>query len=276
MARFSSIICGSIFLVLSLTAAYAQATQPVFPGRRQQPNPNQSAPMNPPVSMQQRQPAVATPQTVQQPNQQQPNQQQVNRPVDPPATGPAAAPVVTYRDGLLAVQAVNSNLTSVITAIRNKTGIEFEGVDSVPDRVVLSLGPAPAAEVLSAIFSGSKFDFVAIGRPDSPSIVQRVILTRKTQPGAVAATQPQPRPNNGEGDEEDVPDEQVNAGGGDPQDVPVQPVPAPQAQPQTQNQQQEQPKTPEQLLQELQQMRQQQKQPADDQNPSQAPRKPPR
>jgi len=191
--------------------------------------------------------------------------------------GPAVPPVVTYRDGLLTVQALNSNLSSVVTAIRNKTGIEFEGAENITERVAISLGPAPEGDVLSAIFSGSRYDFVALGRPDSPSIVQRVILTVKNNPGGPAQAQAQPRPApQGEGDEEEVPEEQPN--GGDPQDTPVQPPQIPQQQPppQTENQPQQQPKSPEQLLQELQQM-QNQKAPPDPQNPSTAPRKmPPR
>lgn len=275
MARFSTIICATVVVVASLASAGAQGARPAMPGRQPSPPGN----MQQTVQQQGQQPANQQPANqqpgIQQPGQQQAIQQQGNRPAETPATGPAVAPVVSYRDGLLTVQALNSNLSSVISAIRSKTGIEFEGVEGVTDRVALSLGPAPAADVLSSIFSGSKFDFVAIGRADSPSIVQRVILTRKTVPGAVAASQPEQRPNNnGEGDEEDVPEEQVNAGG-DPQDTPVQPVPVPQVQPQTQNQP-DQPKSPEQLLQELQQMRQQQqKQPPDPQNPSQAPRKQP-
>jgi hypothetical protein len=187
--------------------------------------------------------------------------------------GPAVPPVVTYRDGLLTVQALNSSLSSVVTAIRNKTGIEFEGAENVSERVAISLGPAPEGDVLAAIFSGSKYDFVALGRPDSPTTVQRVILTLKNKPGAPAEAQGQARPTQpGEGEEEEVPDEQPN--GGDPQDTPVQPPPVQQQPPQAENQQQ-QPKSPEQLLQELQQMQQNQKAPPDPQNPSTAPRKQP-
>ncbi|MFI5106010.1 MAG: hypothetical protein ACHP79_13880 [Terriglobales bacterium] len=181
--------------------------------------------------------------------------------------------MVTFRDGLLTVQAMNSNLSSVLTAIRNKAGIEFEGVENVSERVAISLGPAPEGEVLSAILAGSRYDFVAIGRPDSPNIVQRVILTVKNKSGAaVAEAQPQRRPANGqEGDEEDTSDEQTNAG--EPQDTAVQPPPAPVPQQQP-PQAQAQPKSPEQLLQELQEM-QRQKTPPEGQPPSQAPRKQP-
>ena len=247
---------GSVCLV------QGQAARPPFPGQR---------PVQPPVTVPQADRPQVPGATGTAPAGSQP-QQPVSRPANS-AIGPAVPPVVTYRDGLLTVQALNSELRSVVTAIRGKTGIEFEGAENISERVAISLGPAPAGDVLAAIFAGSNYDFVALGRPDSPSIVQRVILSVKTKPGAPAA-QAQPRPvQQGEGEEEETPDEQVNAC--DPQDTPVQPPQIPQQQPpQAENQQQ--PKTPEQLLQELQQM-QNQKAPPDPQNPSTAPRKlPPR
>jgi len=247
----------------------AQAPRPVFPGQ----SPTQPPVSQPPGSATQPGRAQVPGATVTAPGTSQPPQP-VSRPADS-AMGPAVPPVVTYRDGLLTVQALNSTLSSVVTAIRNKTGIEFEGAENISERVAISLGPAPEGDVLSAIFSGSKYDFVALGRPDSPSIVQRVILTVKNKAGAPAEAQAQARPaQQGDGEEEEVPDEQPN--GGDPQDTPVQPPPVPQQPPQAENQPQ-QPKSPEQLLQELQQMQQNQKAPPDPQNPSTAPRKmPPR
>ena len=242
-------------------SAQAQMPRPVLPGQ----NPTQ-----PPVTA----PQAGRPQipgaTVTAPAGSQPSQP-VSRPAESP-TNPLVPPVVTYREGLLTVQALNSNLGSVVKAIRSKTGIEFEGAENISETVAISLGPAPAGDVLAAIFTGSKYDFVALGRPDSPSIVQRVILSPKNKPGAPAEAQAQARPApQGEGEEEEVPDEQPNVG--DPQDTPVQPPPVPQQPPQPENQAQ-QPKSPEQLLQELQQM-QNQKAPPDPQNPSTAPRKQP-
>ena len=275
MARFSSIIFALIFAVASLNVAVAQQARPVFPPARPQP---------PQANTQQQTPPAGVPANQQvSPIKPSPNMplQTEQQPASNPPAMPVTPPVITYRDGLLTVQATNSTLGSVLTAIRNKTGIEFEGPEGASDHVALSLGPAPAGEVLSAIFAGSKFDFVAVGRQDNPNIVQRVIVTAKTQPGAVAGAQPQPRPNNnGEGgDEEENPDEQVNVG--DPQDTAVQPVPGPQQQPQNQPQnqpQQQQPKSPEQLLQELQEMRKQQQmqqEGAPPPNPAQVPRKMP-
>jgi DNA polymerase-3 subunit gamma/tau len=271
MARFCTILSGAVFVMAGLSAAGAQTARPVQPGR---PQPGQRSVPQP------QQQAVPAPIATQQPGQPPTAPlKPAAQPAQPPA--PAAPPLVTYRDGLLTVQAANSTLSSVLTAIRGKTGIEFEGQENSSDHVALSLGPAPAGEVLSAIFAGSKFDFVAIGRPDNPSIVQRVIFTPKTQPGAApaaatAAAQPQPRPNNGQegGEEEDAPDETPNASAPEPQDTAAQPPPTTEPAPQTQPQ----PKSPEQLLQELQDMRKQQQmqqEGAQPPNPNQVPRKVP-
>jgi hypothetical protein len=201
--------------------------------------------------------------------------QPVQPAVQPSPMGPPVAPVVTYRDGLLSVQALNSNLSSVVTAIRNKTGIEFEGAEGISERVAIALGPAPEGDVLAAIFAGSKYDFLAIGRADSPTIVQRVILTVKNKPGAGAGAEAQAQqqpPAANQGEDEEVPEEQVNSG--EPQDTPVQPAPAPQQPPQAETPQNQQPKSPEQLLQELQEMRRQKGSPEDPtNNPNPAPRK---
>jgi hypothetical protein len=266
MGRFLFIMGGILVLLgatlLGAPQLQAQAVRPAFPGPRPTPSVNPT---------QQPQPQQPQPQ---QPTGQAgtvvPQGQPTPAPRPEGAAGPAVAPVVTYRDGMLTVQALNSNLSSVVTAIRNKAGIEFEGAEGVSERVALSLGPAPEGEVLAAIFSGSKYDFVAIGRPDSPAIVQKVILTVKNKPGGVPEAQQQQRPTNGEGDEEDTPDEQVNInnGGGDPQDTAAQPPPAPQQQPPPQAQ--TQPKTPEQLMQEMLEM---QRQKGGPENPAQVPRK---
>jgi len=249
----------------ALTVLQAQTMRPAMPGQR----PNQPANTAPRMPLPPTPAALGTPT----PAVGSSPASQPSQPVAQPSPmGPPVAPVVTFRDGLLTVQAMNSNLSSVVTAIRNKTGIEFEGAENVSERVAISMGPAPEGDVLAAIFSGSKYDFLAIGRPDSPTIVQRVILTVKNKPGAVENAPAQPAAAN-QGDEEEVPEEQVNTGGGDPQDTPVQPVPIPQ-QPQAETPPNQQPKSPEQLLQELQQMRRDKGSPEDPtNNPNPAPRK---
>ena len=268
MARFSSITCG--IFVLSAATALLQA-QTMRPAPVQRPNPPGTlvpqSPQQPPNSAQ-------VPNGTQPPGTMagQPAQPVVQPPAQPSPAGPPVAPVVTYRDGLLSVQAMNSNLSSVVTAIKNKTGIEFEGAEGISERVAIAMGPAPEGDVLAAIFSGSRYDFLAVGRPDNPDIVQKVIITVKNKPGAPGEAQAQQQPPVNQGEEEETPDEQVNAG--EPQDTPVQPPQQPP--PQAETPQNQQPKTPEQLLQELQQMRQQKGSPPDPtNNPYPAPRKVP-
>lgn len=264
----------------ALTLLQAQTMRPPMPVKRPRP-PGNLAPQMPQQTPQSPQQSAPTPSMAPQLPQQSPTgapapAATIGQPAQPAAQpspmGPPVAPVVTYRDGLLSVQALNSNLSSVVTAIRNKTGIEFEGAEGISERVAIALGPAPEGDVLAAIFAGSKYDFLAIGRADSPTIVQKVILTVKGAPAGSPEAQAQP-PAANQGGEEEAPDEQVNAN--EPQDTPVQP-PAPQPPPQAENQPNQQPKTPEQLLQELQQMRQQKGSPPDPtNNPYPAPRKTP-
>ena len=119
-----------------------------------------------------------------------------------PVDVPPVPPEVAFHDGKITLTAPNSTLASVLSAISAKTGIEFEGADlGAADRLALSIGPATEADVLAAIFDGSRFDYVAIGRPDSPSIVQRVLLTPKN--GAAAGQQTRAaQPNSGDNDGE--------------------------------------------------------------------------
>lgn len=177
---------------------------------------------------------------------------------------------VTYHNGLLTVQATNSTLAGLLAAIRNKTGIQFEGLEAgAPERVAVSVGPAPEGEVLAAILDGSKFDYVVLNRSDSPETVQRVLLT----PRGVLAAPGSPPPLAVQGDDEQ--EEQQAPTEGEAQDPPARPpltqIQSPQA-PQNQSS-----PTPEQLMERLKQMQQlqQQQQQLQQQSPqNQAPLKP--
>ncbi|PYP86321.1 MAG: hypothetical protein DMG65_19185, partial [Candidatus Angelobacter sp. Gp1-AA117] len=107
---------------------------------------------------------------------------------------------------MLTVQAPNSTLGDIFNGIRSRAGIQFEGGQGAGDRVALTIGPAPADEVLRALLTGSRFDYVIMGDPNDPDLVQRVILTPRTggPAGAVAAAiPPQARPQQGSEDDEE-------------------------------------------------------------------------
>jgi hypothetical protein len=184
---------------------------------------------------------------------------------------------VTFRNGLLTVHAANSTLSGLLTAIRNKTGIQFEGLENgnpERERIVVAMGPAPEGDVLATILGGSQFYYVVVDRPDSPGIVQRVILSPRggASPiaGSLAGAQPHiPTRAELEGDEEASDDQSPDPNQVQAQPLPMRP-PLTQAQPlqngqmqNNQNNQTQNPpqvKTPQQFLEELRQMKERQQQ----------------
>src|ERR1700722_9139023 len=131
MARFLPITSGMCVLLGTLMVSQAQTVRPTTAAGGAPPKAN-GAP---------RMPQPQTPAALSTPT---PAGGAAVPPIQPAtqpgSAGPPVAPVVTFRDGLLTVQAVNSNLSSVVTAIRNKTGIEFEGAENVSERVAISMG----------------------------------------------------------------------------------------------------------------------------------------
>src|SRR4030081_678040 len=117
MARFFSMTIGMFVLTGALTVLQAQTMRPAMPGQR----PNQPANTAPRMPQPPPPAALSTPTPAVSPSPASQSSQPV---AQPSPVGPAVAPVVIFRDGLLTVQALNSNLSSVVTAIRNKTGIE--------------------------------------------------------------------------------------------------------------------------------------------------------
>lgn len=166
-------------------------------------------------------------------------------PVAPtPEQMPPSAPVITYQDGLLSVESTNSKLSDILNGIRARTGIQFEGAGSASDRVAGKFGPAPANEVLTSLFQGSRFDYVIVGSAENPDAVQRVILT-PTGGALAGGTQPPPAVRQQPSGDEDESAEEPS--------VETQPAPVPQQTGQV-SAPVTGPKTTEQMLEELKQM----------------------
>ena len=194
-------------------------------------------------------------------------------PPPPPPTleqMPASAPQVFFRNGQLTIVARNSTLGDILRAVHTQTGASVDVPPNATERVVSNLGPGPARDVLASLLNGSHFNYVMLGSPSDPRMVQRIILTSKSGGGSENAVppsateaanqqqvyppQPVPQPEAEEMPVEEVQDESVPEV--DQAEQPGQPeeqqIPGGQ----------QQVKTPEQLLQELQrQQREQQQQP---------------
>lgn len=226
------------------------------------------------------------------------------QPPPPPPTLAQQAPVaprVTFQNGLLFIDAPNSTLGDILNGIRRVTGATIDGPSNVNDRVIVHLGPGQPRDVMNALLSSSRFNFVVMGTPQQPNGLSRIVLMARqgtAEPPATAANntpvarpmpQRQPVISSGDSDEDEVPerDEETEQPPSPPTAVqpegqytgqPQQQMPpdqnAPQAQGDPNQANQNAPKTPEQLYKELQDLERQRQQPQNQPptNPDQQPR----
>ncbi len=103
-------------------------------------------------------------------------------PPPPPPTleqMPASAPRVSFRNGQLTIAAENSTLADILRAVRAQTGAAVEIPSNATERVVSHLGPGPARDVLASLLNGSHFNYVMLGSPTNPAVVERIVLISK-------------------------------------------------------------------------------------------------
>lgn len=103
---------------------------------------------------------------------------------------PAAAPKVTYENGLLSIGAQNATLGDILREVHRLTGAS---IDIPPaganDRVVVQLGPGAPRDVLATLLNGTSFNYVLLGSASSPTSIASVTLTsRPTAGGGVVQT----------------------------------------------------------------------------------------
>jgi hypothetical protein len=97
------------------------------------------------------------------------------------AGAPLDAPVVTYRNGQLTIDAENSTLAAVLELVAEKTGAVIEvPPGSGLERIVEHTGPGRAEDVLARLLNGSPFDFVIVGSPQPPHVPMQVLLSLHT------------------------------------------------------------------------------------------------
>jgi hypothetical protein len=200
---------------------------------------------------------------------------------------PPTPPQVSYRNGLLTINAPNSTLASILRAVQMQTGASLDvpsGANS--ERVAMQLGPGRPRDVLHTLLNGSKFDYLILGVVGDPGGIQKVILTPKQAGGTSTQASNNPQPTVPDDSDEGTP--VADTGGeseypgppADQQPLPPGAMRRPMVAPGAQqfNRPEDNPfppgqsdnvvKTPEQLMQELQQMQQQQQQYQDQLNPA--------
>ena len=90
------------------------------------------------------------------------------------------APRVTYENGQLTIEAANSTMGDILTAVSKQVGVQIEVPEAV-DRVVTHLGPGPAREIIAQLLNGSRFNYLLLWSPQDPAVLTRILLTRKAQ-----------------------------------------------------------------------------------------------
>ena len=154
-----------------------------------------------------------------------------------PPTPPAPNLQVNFQQGELTVHAKKATLAEVLYAIQQRTGADIPiPAGAEQEQVVADAGPGPAKDVLTALLTGTNFNFIVVGSDRNDGSLRSVILSPKTDMGTAIPAGMQPvNAAAGQPDVPDVPQEQVEQM---PPPIeapppPLQPteVPDPQAQP---------------------------------------------
>ncbi|MGZ4821527.1 MAG: hypothetical protein ACXVZM_07960 [Terriglobales bacterium] len=168
-----------------------------------------------------------------------PEPQPAPQPVEPPRPYQMAPvpPQVTYQNGQLSIFAPNSTLSSILSAVKARTGAQVDmPADTANDRVAVQLGPGNPRDVVASLLEGSRFDYIVLGSPTNPVELAQVILTvhqggstgasatgnataQAAQAGGSRPNPQQPRIAGGAGRPEIVADDEDTA----PEPQPVQP-----------------------------------------------------
>lgn len=173
-----------------------------------------------------------------------------------PAEQPAHPAEVSYSNGMLNVAASNSSLNQILRDISRETGMKITG-GVADERVFGNYGPAPAAQVLSALLDGTSSNMLLVGSNGaSPA---ELVLT----PRSGGVTPPNPGAAAMEEDNSQSEDEAPKQGYPSPPSAPANPSESQPAPPAPDNAQPKSPngvKTPQDIFNELQQMRRKQAQ----------------
>ena len=101
---------------------------------------------------------------------------------------PAAAPRITYENGMLAIAAQNATLGEILRNVHQLTGATIDLPPSgANERVVVQLGPGAPRDVLAALLNGTSFNYVMMGSASDPRSVATVTLS--SRPGGPAEVQ---------------------------------------------------------------------------------------
>lgn len=126
--------------------------------------------------------------------------QPVAAPAAPPAPlrpneMPPRPAAITLHDGRLTIDADNSDLRQILTAVAGKSGMTITGLDTT-SRVFGVYGPGAPRDVLTNLLSGSGYNFIMTGN-NASGFPGEIVLS--TQTGGPFVPTPETGDNNGAG-----------------------------------------------------------------------------
>jgi len=104
------------------------------------------------------------------------------------ASAPSAQPrpplQVLFQGGDLTIHSDKASLSEVLFAVHERTGADIAiPAGAEQEKVAAELGPGPAAEVLSTLLNGSRFNFLILSAEGNPRSLDRVILSPRADGG---------------------------------------------------------------------------------------------
>lgn len=126
------------------------------------------------------------------------NQSLAGSAVIEPQTAPEPStpkpPHVTYQDTQLTINAENSRLSDVLSAVRDCTAADLDiPASASEERVWVSIGPAPARKVLAQLLDGTHLDYVIQASDSDPDEVRSIMLSTRLKPGAGTSVNERPQ-----------------------------------------------------------------------------------
>jgi hypothetical protein len=106
-----------------------------------------------------------------------------------PEKTPAVSHGVSYQDGLLSIQALDSKLSDLLAKVAALTGVNIDvppGSDG--ERMpVVDLGPGPPRQVLASLLSDWNFDYMIQASDSDPNKLKSVLLIPRDKKDSAAA-----------------------------------------------------------------------------------------
>ena len=98
----------------------------------------------------------------------------------------AAQPGISYADGQLRIDVLDSTLADVLTKVAALTGVKIEvPTDASSERMpVVKLGPGPPRQVLASLLSESNLDYLIQASDTDPEKIQSVLLMPREKKGS--------------------------------------------------------------------------------------------